>query len=181
MGDIYRKLSANEGESVAAAGTVIHCRNASNPFHIQIGEHQFEMDVGDQIGMPEGFDGFRIEETQGAVNTIELVVLKGKYVQGKLVGTVSLDKLNAITTSADVALNNGAITTVKAANTNRREIMVTALAGNASNIRVGDASTGAARGLELQPGQTVTLTTTDAVYAYSPTGTESVSVLEVEE
>lgn len=96
-------------------------------------------------------------------------------------GAVSLSQSSAIVTTADVSITGAAAAAVvKAANTARREILIGNLAANASVIRVGDSSTGASRGQEVSPGQTLTLSTEAAVYVYSPT-TQSVSVIEVED
>lgn len=82
-------------------------------------------------------------------------------------------------TTADVAIvGAAAAAVVLAANANRKEAFVTNLAANADPVRVGDVNAGAARGVEVSPGQTLTVSTEAAVYVYSPSN-QSVAVAEV--
>lgn len=93
---------------------------------------------------------------------------------------VEITKSDSLSTAADVSLGAGATSQVIAANAGRRELLVTNLAANVETLRVGDSNAGAARGLEVAPGQTITMHTTAAVHAYNPGGSaQSVGVLEV--
>ena len=88
---------------------------------------------------------------------------------------ISVIKPTGLDTVADVALTAATVTLISAADSTRKEILITNLSTNAAVMRIGDSNTAAARGIEISPGQTVTLATTDAVYGYSVPG-ESVGV-----
>lgn len=80
-----------------------------------------------------------------------------------------------ITSFEDVALNNGAITTVLAANALRRSVLLVADPANSVNIRVGGSTTAATTGAELQPGQAISIPASGGVYAYAGAAGQSVS------
>lgn len=80
-------------------------------------------------------------------------------------GAVSVNKPTTIDTIADVNLGAGA-TSVVPADATRRAALITNLAANLNNMRVGDANVGAARGAEIQPGQTITLEGTEEIFVF---------------
>ena len=83
---------------------------------------------------------------------------------------------------ADVTLIGLATTLILAANLNRIEAIITNLAANAQTMRIGDAGAAAAEGIELAPGQTLILTTTDEIRGFKPVaGNENVAVAYTEE
>lgn len=95
-------------------------------------------------------------------------------------GTVDLSKSDALSTAADLSVAAGVQALVIAANANRRELILTSLAANAGDFRVGDINTAAARGTPLRPGDAITLTTTAAVYAFNThTAAMSIAITEV--
>lgn len=66
---------------------------------------------------------------------------------------------------------------ILAADTTRRAAIIRAAPTNTANIRLGVLATvGAARGLLVQPGETVTIETTDAIAGYAATN-QTVSIL----
>ncbi len=73
-----------------------------------------------------------------------------------------------IVTAADVAVAATTTTQIVAANAANRTVIISNLAANGTVIRVGDASTGAARGIEVPAGGSASLDTKDAVYVYNP-------------
>ena len=97
-----------------------------------------------------------------------------------LTGGVKLKGHSNIPSTADVSIAATTTDPVLAANTSRVEAIITNLAVNAQTMRIGDSNAGAARGIELAPGQTIVLTTTAAISAYNPgASAESLAVLEV--
>ena len=84
-----------------------------------------------------------------------------------------------ITTLTDVV--TGAVASVLAANAARVQVIIQNLDATASNdCRVGEsASIGAARGVRLLGGQSVTLNTTAEIFAVAVTGTPSISITEI--
>lgn len=96
------------------------------------------------------------------------------------VGVLSLATL---ATAADVAIAAAptpAAVVVAAAGVGvkQRECIVKNLTANVAALRIGDANTGAARGHELMPGESLTLDTLAAIYAYNTgAGAQSLSVV----
>lgn len=93
--------------------------------------------------------------------------------------SATVNQSNTITPLADVSLTAVTPTVIVAANVNRKELLVKNPSSNAASIRIGSATVGAAKGFELEPGESTILTTTAAVYGYSAPG-ETVSVTELE-
>lgn len=86
-------------------------------------------------------------------------------------GAVSVSSITppaALTTAADVAIAATTTTQVLAVNASRKEAIISNLSANSTAVRVGDASTGAARGVEIPAGGSATLSTQAAVYVYNP-------------
>lgn len=83
---------------------------------------------------------------------------------------VTVTKSTTLGTVADVACPNGAATNVLAALSTRRTAYIRVPATAASSVRWGDSNVGAARGEEVDPGQTITVDCTDDVYIYNGTG-----------
>lgn len=100
---------------------------------------------------------------------------------GETSDEVNVSKATVIETTADVTVDSGANPNLIAAqNSDRRELLLTNLSTTVT-YRVGDTNVAAARGIPLQPGQTITLSTTAPVYAHAPSGTDGMAVMEVED
>lgn len=84
---------------------------------------------------------------------------------------------DTITTAADEGLTTTS-EQILAADTNRKFAIIQNLDAS-ENVRVGDASVGAARGTRVGPGESVTIETTAAIHAVAEAGTPSVSILTV--
>lgn len=95
-----------------------------------------------------------------------------------LSGTVSTVKPSIISTVEDVVLVAGASTIILSADATRDEVLISNLIGNASAIRVGNIGAWVTRGIQVGPGQTVTVRGTEAIYAYSAT-VQSVGVVAI--
>lgn len=89
---------------------------------------------------------------------------------------VTLTKATVLNTAPDVALAAAATTMILAADPVRRACMITNLTINVSILRIGDAATGAARGIELAPGETVVIESTEAIFGYNPGAIQSVGI-----
>jgi len=95
---------------------------------------------------------------------------------------INVTKATVLETVADVAMVGLATTQILAANAARRVAFITNLLGNAQTLRVGDAAAAAARGTPLAPGDTITIETSEAIYAYKPVaGNENVAVTWTED
>lgn len=95
--------------------------------------------------------------------------------------TASITPGNTFAGAADVALAAAAATLIIASDADRLGVLIKNPSSNAASVRIGGlASVGAAQGIELEPGESIPIATTDAIYGYSVPG-ESVSVSVVRE
>lgn len=83
---------------------------------------------------------------------------------------IDVTKASVFDSVADVTLGAAATTQILPANAARRSAIIGNLAGNAQVLRIADSNAGAARGQELQPGESITIDTTEAIYGYNPGG-----------
>lgn len=89
---------------------------------------------------------------------------------GELFNQVEIIKAGTYITSADDPVAVGATETVLAARATRRVAMITSLAANTGDVRVGEVgSVAAANGTPLRPGETLTLEVTAAIAIHNPT------------
>lgn len=78
---------------------------------------------------------------------------------------------------ADITLTNGGETLLVAADATRREAIMVADTANTVAIRIGKTGqVGAARGVPLQPGQPIVLTTTAAIYGFAGAAGQKVAI-----
>jgi hypothetical protein len=85
--------------------------------------------------------------------------------------TATVTPGNTIGAGGDVALPagvGGATTLVSAADATALTVLLKADIANTETIRVGGAGVGAAGGYPLEPGESVSLSTTAAIWAYNP-------------
>jgi len=177
-------LARGTPQRIEIAGSMIWAVSATSLsalMTIYIGDAMLSSD-----GLPVGqgfflrgirFSRLYITNTAQAGETITLVVvdegpdniqIENPMITAQL---VTLTKATVLDTAADVVLVAAAAAAiVLPANANRREAIVCSLAANTQTIRIGDANTGAARGAEISPGQSITLETTEAIYGYTGAG-----------
>lgn len=94
-----------------------------------------------------------------------------------ILGTVTVDqaKNSVFETAADVTVTAAAAAAeILAANTDRVSAIITSVSTNTQEVRIGDGDTGAARGVQLNPGESLEIETTAAIYAYTPAGSDVV-------
>lgn len=98
----------------------------------------------------------------------------------RLVQVFELNPGATLASVADVTTIGAAAVLLTAASATVKRVHVKALLANTAPIRVGDNAITAARGLELQPGEGVTIQTAGAVYAIraSGAGDQSASMLQ---
>jgi len=111
-----------------------------------------------------GFERIRI--VTGGNETVKFVVSSADAGIETVEAIVS--KASVIDTVADVALAAGVATQILPAQAARRRAHISNLSANVDLIRLGDASVAAARGVEIAPGQTLTVEGTEAVFGFSP-------------
>lgn len=102
--------------------------------------------------------------------SVEIAVSRVPVFFDRLTGTITTTQASGATIDsvADVSLVATATTLISAADSNRRELMVTNLASNTQTLRIGDSGAAAANGIPLAPGSVITLTSQAAVYGYNP-------------
>ena len=82
---------------------------------------------------------------------------------------------------ADVELIATSTTQIVGALTTRLCTLISSKRTNTQTFRIGDANVGATRGVELAPGESISIETNGAIYGYNPGATESILVLLREE
>ena len=185
MRDYDFSIAPGETERRAVVGRFIRVKSASAEIRVQAENKDgrivadLSANEGLRFAVPERFEQIRVTNNGAATVAAVLTVGFGEVDDSSVSGALSVSKSSGVRTTADQSIAAAGSYTV-AADTSRREVLVQALAANTDALRVGDASTSAGQGLELQPGQTATLETSGAVVIYNPSAAaQSVAVLEV--
>lgn len=175
-------LQAGAWISVPANGDKVFVMEATAPVDVEFigttGErigYANGMDVGDGGGPGPWFRSLRIKSA--SAQTVKLAVTGGEFVVSRIAGQVAVVPPADLSTNADQTLTADTATVIAAADTTRREIMIRAPKTNTVNIRIGDSNVGSARGIEVEPGQTMVLNTAAAVYGYPDGDDADVQVL----
>jgi hypothetical protein len=174
------------GQTLAAliTGQFVVCLQANQAtFGIGIdGNASAQFAQGLMFRMPPGksFGQLIIDNTANTSSlTVTLGYGSGDFRDSRLISTTPL--LQSLTTIADVACAAGAQTQVALQDNNRAYIKICNLLANPLAIRVGDINTGAARGAEVVPGDSIELETTSPVYVWNPhSAAVNVGILVVE-
>jgi len=165
MKPIDRLVSADASEFIHAVGNYIWLKSATGQVFIETSEGETAfLSTGEYIRTDKEFKQFSVTDLSGANNDMTFVIGSGEA--GKH-GNVTIDTPDALLDIADVSILATTATQILAANSNRNEAIITALSTNAALARVGSSSVGAARGTILQPGATLFINCTAAIYAYS--------------
>lgn len=140
-----------------------------------------DIQVGKVYKVAEGFDKLFVRNTAQANKMMRIFTSVNSEIipfqsELEVIGAQGSNK----DTVADVAVAATTTTAVLAVNANRKGWTISNLAVNLTVVRVGDSNTGAARGVELAQGASVSGTDTDAVYVYNPSASSiNIGVLEV--
>jgi len=134
--------------------------------------------------LPDGdsYSRLEIENPNGADLTLKIVAGFGSYSDDEVSigGSVMLATPTGLSTTADKSMLATATTIILAANAARKTVTISNLDGNAEILRIGDVNVGAAQGVQLLPGQSVTIETEAEVYGYNPgAAAQSVGIAEV--
>lgn len=138
-----------------------------------------EMSKGQGMNLDSPFESVRITNPSAGVLSVLVAIGTGEFIDDRQVGSVvSEPKASAALTSfPDVAVTVAAI--VAAANAGRRAVLLAAAPGNTADVKIGDAAVAVARGITLQPGQSMILDTSAAVWAVAVSGTQTLEILEL--
>lgn len=124
-----------------------------------------------------------LEITSATTQTVELIIGDDDVeVAGtvSIAGTVTVSDANStVSTLADVTLAATTLGQAVAAGI-RKSVTITALSTNAGSVRIGDTFASATRGLELQPGQSITTTANNQIVWYNPNAVSSSISLWIE-
>ncbi len=162
---IYGKGAFVYVESLTAGAYLYATDDRSNERHVLYEAEGFELRAG------EAFDAVYVENPTGGAISGTLVIGFGRFIDNRSsVGGVvaTAEQSGDLETVADQAVAATTTALVLAADADRRAVLLSNPANNPGPFRVGDSNAGAARGLELPPGERVRLVTTGAVYAYNP-------------
>jgi hypothetical protein len=144
---------------------------------------QLAKGMGYRAAPGQQFSRLDFEDASGAANTVEIIYGAGDIADNRstISGAVdisggSLDVPAGIDDAADVALNNAAETSLGDAPDGTVERIVVSDPVNTENIRIGKTGqVGAARGVLLQPGQSITISGSATPYAYAGAAGQKVS------
>jgi len=81
-----------------------------------------------------------------------------------------------LSSQADATVGNS-VSNVVAAAASAREVILQADSANTDTIRIGDSNIGTARGTELQPGQSIVLTTKGTISAFSDSAAQTLQIV----
>jgi len=171
-------LGAGDELALAVSGDFVRLRSSTGELtFFTDGGSRVPMVEGESVRLPAPFAWLRVRnDGAGAVDAVALI---GSGEMSKT-GTVTQSKPGALDSLADKSCAATAVTQLVAANATRRELLIVNLAAGVETLRIGDSGAAAANGLPLDPGQSMTLTTTAAVYAYNPgAAAQSVALAEV--
>lgn len=177
-------LTANQRVTLPLHSEFLYIQEATGAINVYVGSdnNKARLAAGLQYRCPPGqaFERFDIEDASGAGNTIRIAYGFGEFEDNRLAlasgASIAVAANSGIATTADAALAAGVLSAIVAAKNNRRSIALKNVGANV--CRVGDAvNTAAGRGHELQPGESIVLTTTAAISGFSTVGT-TISIVE---
>lgn len=130
---------------------------------------ELQRGAGQAINVPDGFSRFMVRST--VAQTVRVTV--SDVPQDDARSNVALNVSASVAPGDD--LDNGGDVSVPAtssaqviaASATRLAVIITNPEGNAAPVRVGKSGVGAASGIPLEPGDSVTLATTAAVHVYN--------------
>lgn len=183
---VYREytitLTSGGFHTLNALGDTITILSVTGDVDMKIGENpQTKCRAGITIDVPAFSQYGRIDflETGASNASVLVAVSNGNVKDNRLTvsGNIDISKSSTLDTIADVTLGTASATLIAAADSTRREILITNMTGDF--IRVGDSGVLATSGVRVADGASVTLQTTAAVYGFStPGGDVSVTTLE---
>lgn len=125
------------------------------------------------MGITADYSEFSVESATGQTVTVfagyGLISDNRANVTANL--AVTLAPSNTMFDGADVAVPSGAATLVLAADLNRKTAFICNPSTNTATVRVGSATVNATKGIPVEPGETLTLDATFAVYVFQASGT----------
>jgi hypothetical protein len=178
-----RILAANERQSINVRGTTVFLRLASGTVAVTVRSNQvgtksgasytLRMDQAEKWFHAEEFDEIVLEDVSGAQNTVEFYIGYGDFekpVPDIVNVQVTSAESEVVTTEVDetnIDVGNAGQVQLLPADADRVFAIITALSGNAEEIRIGDTNIDTDRGTPLDPGDTIKWTSKAACFACS--------------
>lgn len=163
-------LTAGVPQRFEFSGDYVHILTAP------VNDLKVRFDGGEPVPMYQGV-GFRrhygeVEFESDTGQSIVALVGFGSVADGRSTANVSvtttLSAGNTFNKGGDVVCTHSAATQLLAADTARTYAQVCNASTNTITVRLGPSSVDAASGILLEPGESATLGTTAAIYAYNP-------------
>jgi hypothetical protein len=179
---IYTILNGAEVQ-IQQPGVFVYLKSSAAELIVTDNVNGFDvpMSQGDNLRVKKQFTALQLKNNSGANITATVVIGDvGEDFTKSPPTSLTVAVSGAIDTLADVALAAASTTLIAAANLSRKEIIISSLITNAQILRIGDVGAGAANGIPLPPGATITIDCTAAVYGFNPgAAVETVAVMEV--
>lgn len=169
-------------QEINAAGRYLYVLSTPEaPVYIALdGGSELLRGAGQAIFDAEGFQRFSVRST--VAQTVLVSVSRDEQADSRsnvaLEVTASVEPGNDIDNGGDVTCGADASTQVLAADPTRLAAVITNPVDNTDAVRVGGAGVDDESGLPLEPGESVTLATTAAIFIYSPSD-QTVSAVAV--
>lgn len=181
---IKETWSAGETKRFYMPFSFLQVVSANSDITVRIVKHNGQAESAADVPQSFKWKSKAGEQAQGVeiysagAQTVHIILTDGEAETMTLGGSIMAESVasDTMTTPADVT--TGAAAEIVAANASRKAVTIQALSTNTAVVRVGDSNVGASRGLELQAGQSVTIETTAAIYAYSAAA-QKLAVMEV--
>ena len=168
-------VPAGEERAINAHGAYVVCYASTlASFKLALDDDAAsEFFAGAEVTLPEGgeFHKIRVINNNPGAITVSIGTAFAEFRDRRvtLSGNVGLTKATIFDTVADVSVAALGTEVVLAANTTRREAIIQNLDG-LSPVRIGDGNVAAARGIRLDPGESIRLSTTEAISVHNPSG-----------
>lgn len=168
------KVPPGENLQVQVVGDYVRVESAAVAVIIEDpdGSQLVHLEEGDDARL-QPFKHLYLRHDDAATQAVVIAVGQGTQKSSSRIGgsivlgaEIDVSKASSFETIVDVGVPSALLTLAFPADITRRSIMITALDTNTETVRIGDFSTGATRGTPLRPGETITLETTDNIYAY---------------
>lgn len=187
-------LLATERKTLPLNGEFLYVLEATGAFNVYLNqEYRARLEKGLKYRVPPGekFTVIDIEDVSGAGNTLRLAYGAGDFDDNRLTlvagAALALDaatiaslkaKATVLGDAADVTLGAAAATAILALDATRRRATIVSDPANTVSIRIGSqANVGAARGALIQPGQSIDVIATAAIWGYAAIAGQKVSIM----
>lgn len=130
---------------------------------------EVELQEGDDVQLDKAFKEMYVSHDSASDQLIVLMVgYNERATSSRLSGTLVLASPSGIVNSPDYSSFDGGTLLLLFANSARKTVLIANSADSPGKIKIGDATTGAGSGIPVEPGMSISLDTTAAIYIYAP-------------